>query len=169
MKDGFDSWYRQAYPRVVRAVVVACGQNELARDAASVAFTKAFERWNRVGRMESPTGWTVRVALNDVRRRERRRRRHDELTLLTPRFEPETPSPEQALVVWAAVMQLPTRMREAVALRYVGELSERECADAMGISVGAVSAQLANARSRLRDVLGNEQEEDDERHTGTPA
>ena len=48
---------------------------------------------------------------------------------------------------------LPTRQREALVLRYYGDLSEAEIAHAMGISKGAVKSHTARGMAALRMVL----------------
>lgn len=56
--------------------------------------------------------------------------------------------------VLAAVRALPARQREALVLRYYGELSEAEVAEAMGVTAGAVKSHTARALASLRRVLG---------------
>jgi RNA polymerase sigma factor (sigma-70 family) len=55
--------------------------------------------------------------------------------------------------VVAALRTLPARQREALVLRYYGELSEAEIAEAMGISRGAVKSHTSRGVAALRDVL----------------
>ncbi len=52
-----------------------------------------------------------------------------------------------------ALRALPTRQREAIVLRYYGDLSEAQIADAMGISRGAVKSHTARGISTLRKLL----------------
>ena len=138
----FSRWYTDERDRLVRSLLVIGGDAEAARDAVAEAFSRAYERWARVSAMASPTGWVYRVALNELRRRERRRR--VESRLLGRR---------QALVV----------------LRYVADLREREVAAALGISEGAASAALAAARRRLARVLGTTDEDTtDEKEASAP-
>ncbi len=94
--------------------------------------------------MGAPTGWVYRVALNDLRRRQRRRRREGVLHRRRP--APADARPRGRPRPVAAVAELPLRQREAVVLRYVADLREREVADVMGISEGAASAALSAAR-----------------------
>jgi RNA polymerase sigma-70 factor (sigma-E family) len=53
----------------------------------------------------------------------------------------------------AALRLLPTRQREAIVLRYYGDLSEADTAKAMGISCGAVKSHTARGLSALRTTL----------------
>jgi len=66
------------------------------------------------------------------------------------------PSPEQATVV-GALRSLPARQREALVLRYYGDLPEAQVAAAMGVSQGAVRRHLARATAALQMVVEMDQ------------
>jgi RNA polymerase sigma factor (sigma-70 family) len=77
-----------------------------------------------------------------------------------PEPAPDMPSAERGAIshlersaVLAALHELPARQREAVVLRYYGNLSEGEIACAMGISPGAVKSHTARAKAALRAAL----------------
>jgi RNA polymerase sigma-70 factor (sigma-E family) len=53
-----------------------------------------------------------------------------------------------------AVHRLPLRQREVVVLRYYGDLSEQQIADALDISPGSVKAHAHRALTTLRSSLG---------------
>ena len=59
---------------------------------------------------------------------------------------------ERSAVV-AAIRALPPRQREALVLRYYGEMSEAQTASVMGISRGSVKTHTASAMSALRSIL----------------
>lgn len=154
----FESWYCTTHPRLVSWLTVAAGETELARDAASEAFARAFSRWDRVGKMSSPDGWVYRVGLNVLRRQLRRREIEKRLLRhVTVGTAPSSISPE----VWEAVRALPLRQRTAIALRYVLDLPQAEIADVMGIAPGTVSATLVAARRRLAELLAEPSEEEE--------
>jgi len=71
-----------------------------------------------------------------------------------PGAEPSAlPSLEHAAVV-RALRSLPARQREALALKYYGNLSEAQVASAMGVSQGAVKRHMATAIAALQVVGG---------------
>jgi RNA polymerase sigma-70 factor (sigma-E family) len=77
-----------------------------------------------------------------------------------PKPAPDMPSAEQGALtllertaVVTALRSLPPRQREALVLRYYGDLSEAQIASAMGISRGAVKSHTARAIASLRTVL----------------
>ena len=154
--SGFEAWYRQQHPRLLTAMVVVCGDLDLARDVTAEAFARALERWDRVQVMENPAGWAYTVALNLVRRRWRRRALEEQGASEPPRV-PVALSDDR-VDVWRAVASLPLQARTAVVLRYLGEMSEVEVAEAMGVAVGTVSASLSVSRRRLAALLADPEE-----------
>jgi len=77
-----------------------------------------------------------------------------------PKPPPDMPSAEQGAItllersaVVTALRTLPPRQREALVLRFYGDLSEAQIAAAMGISKGAVKSHTARAMTALRSVL----------------
>ena len=56
--------------------------------------------------------------------------------------------------VRAALDRLPFRKRACVILRHAFDLSEKETALALGISVGAVKSQTSKGMAELERVLG---------------
>jgi RNA polymerase sigma factor (sigma-70 family) len=146
----FDEWYVDQRPRVFLSLLALSGDSDLAADVTDEAFTRAVAHWKRVSAMESPGGWTQRVALNLLRRRLRRRRVEARLLpKLVGREHASMPTGE----VWDLVRALPERQRIAVVLRFVADLTEPEIAIAMGIARGTVASTLAAARERLAEAL----------------
>lgn len=153
----FDEWYIDQRPRVYVSMLALSGDADLSAEVTDEAFTRAVAHWKRVQAMESPGGWTQRVAINVLRRRLRRRRLEARLLPRVARRDTESmPTGE----VWDLVRVLPERQRIAVVLRYVADLTEPDIAIAMGIARGTVASTLAAARARLAELLTDEIEED---------
>ena len=57
------------------------------------------------------------------------------------------------LDLWTEIRRLPPRMRAALVLRYVEDLSEADTAAELGCSVGSVKSQTHHALKRLRSAL----------------
>jgi DNA-directed RNA polymerase specialized sigma24 family protein len=156
----FEQWYRGERPRLLLSVLVLTGDRDLAAEATDEAFVRALQRWSRVREMDSPEGWTYRVAVNVVRRLIRRRlfeRR------VFRRSVPVEVVPAPAGEVWELVRTLSDRQREAVALRYIADLTEPEIALVMGVTRGTVASTLADARGALRDALADAANAEEER------
>jgi RNA polymerase sigma-70 factor, ECF subfamily len=156
----FEAWYRAAHPRLLAALVVTVGDLDVARDATSEAFTRALQHWSRVQAMESPEAWVHRVAINVVRR-SRRRQVLEERLLRRQRWEPRPP-PQVAPEVWEALASLPLRQRQAIALRYLLGMTQREVAAAMEVAPGTAAATLNAARRSLANWLQSDDPDDAE-------
>jgi RNA polymerase sigma factor (sigma-70 family) len=55
--------------------------------------------------------------------------------------------------LWLCLLRLPVRQRAAIVLRHYDELTEREAAEAMGCSVGAMRSQAAAGLAALRPLV----------------
>ncbi|MDW3216736.1 MAG: SigE family RNA polymerase sigma factor [Ilumatobacteraceae bacterium] len=155
----FDAFFRAEHQRLAALATALCGDRETGRDVAQEALTRAYQEWDRVGRLERPGGWTRRVVVNLVHDHGRhlgvRRRR---LSELASRIAGDAAADEMSLdgEMWAAVASLPERQRTAVALFYIGDRSISDVAEEMGVHEGTVKTTLHKARKRLRRVLSEE-------------
>lgn len=156
----FDEWYRREHPRLSTSLVVITADPVLAGDVADEAFARAYERWERVGRMTSPGGWTYRTALNVLRRHHRRLGLEARL-LRRGSVSDHAAPPDWSAEVWEALLALPRRERTALALRFVADLPSVEVAAVMGVTAGTVGSMLASARERLARSLTETQEATD--------
>jgi DNA-directed RNA polymerase specialized sigma24 family protein len=150
----FEAWYRAEYPKVLSALTVVAWDVGRAQDAVDEAFTRAYERWGRVGQMAGPAGWTYRTALN-VLRRKGRRSAVERLLHVGGWSGGESRPADWSSEVWELLRALPVRERTAVALRYVADLSTAEIAEVMGIAPGTVGSTLHSARARLASSLAD--------------
>ena len=150
----FEDWYRSEHPRLLGSFAWITGDLDVAREVVDEACARALERWGRVGRMASPGGWTHQVALNVLRRRERRAAL--EVRLLHRHPAPPAAMPGPAGEAWDLVRALSPRERTAVALRYVADLTEADIASAMGVTRSTVSTLLARAHQKLAVELADE-------------
>jgi RNA polymerase sigma-70 factor (ECF subfamily) len=153
----FEQWYRAAYPGMAESVMRVVGNRDLANEATDEAFARAFAQWIHVRTMQSPSGWTYRVAVNAARRQLRRSATEARLLLLEP---PSPPTPPPGGESWSLVAELPVRQRTAVVLRYVVGLTEARIAEAMGVTRSTVSSALASAHQSLGRLLAAPSEEE---------
>lgn len=156
--EDFASWYVDEHPRVLSLLCAVSGDPETARDATDEAFARCYSRWDDVRNMESPAGWTYRVALNVARRT--LRRRAVERRLL-PRLAAPHPSPEPPFDEVAALLHVLTeRQRTAICLRYVTDLAEADIARVMGVRRGTVASTLSDARRRLAGAIRSDSQQE---------
>ncbi|MCX6540399.1 MAG: sigma-70 family RNA polymerase sigma factor [Actinobacteria bacterium] len=154
MVDDLESLFRAHHGRLVRALTVACGNEQIAADAVQVAFVKAHLKWRSIMSYDDPVGWIRRVAINNMRdehRRESRKQRVVDRLGAEPEAQAQAPQLDEVAAMLAG---LPRQQRLSLALFYVDGLSVAETAATLGISEGAVKFHLHQGRSTLRGQLG---------------
>jgi RNA polymerase sigma-70 factor (ECF subfamily) len=134
---------------MVRALGTAHGDVEAATEATQDAFQRAYVRWRRVRRSESPVAWIRREAIKGLGDRVRPQ--------AAPPADPEPTMVTQDIALAFAALPPDTRM--AVVLSCLEDLPDEEVARSMGISAGAVRAHLDRGCARLAAVGSGEEEE----------
>ena len=152
---------RREHPRLVGAVGLYLDDVAAAEEIAQEALLRACRDWRRVGALESPGGWTHRVAMNlavSVARRRNTRRRADQRLATYAHVDPEEHDQATTLAMRAALATLDARQREALVLRYYADLSVAETAAAMECPEGTVKTLTSRGVAALR-AMGWEVEE----------
>jgi RNA polymerase sigma-70 factor, ECF subfamily len=148
--SAFETLYREEYRRVVALVYGLSGSTAVAEDLAQEAFLRAHADWSNVAHLTSPSAWVRRVAVNLAMSRFRRLRSETAALLRlvpTPSSVETTGADHEAF--WREVRKLPRRQAQAIALRYIDELSVTEIAGVLDVATGTVKALLHQGRSRL--------------------
>jgi len=160
----FAEFYRDAADECLRAVLVSIGDQDTARELVDEAFARAWASWPAVSRHPAPKAWVVRTAVNAGISRWRRRRREvpvpDLATVTDPRATGEASAGLVDPRIMAALMRLPVRQRQVVALRLILDLDTARTADVLGIAPGTVMAHLGRAMAALRHELQPELEQE---------
>lgn len=138
--------------RLLATALHLTGDIHLAEDLVQNALVRLYLAWGRA-RTTSTAAYTRRILVNSFADHHRRpwvrRERSAERLPDGVVAEPPTTDPE----LLAALAALPPRMRAAVVLRHVEDLSVEEVADALGCSTGTVKSQTARGLDKLRAAL----------------
>jgi RNA polymerase sigma-70 factor (ECF subfamily) len=148
-----------------RTAWVVCGDAADAQDAAQEALLKAYLALGRFRDGAPFRPWLLAIVANEARNRRRSAGRRAHLALragLEP-AEHAAPGADVAVLagarrgtLLAALQRLDPGHREVLALRYLLDLSERECAAVLGCRPGTVKSRASRALRRLRAELGEE-------------
>jgi RNA polymerase sigma-70 factor (sigma-E family) len=149
----FDLFFDDCLPAVMSLARRLTGNAADAEDVAVEALGRAYAHWPKLCQSQWRRAWVLRVATNLVIG-DARRYRHAPNEPVVAEDESDALVVREALV--AALKKLPRRQREAVALRYLSDLSEQETAVAMGVSPGSVKTHLSRGLSALRAALGSD-------------
>ncbi|WP_019856252.1 SigE family RNA polymerase sigma factor [Actinopolyspora mortivallis] len=150
--------YRQQRMRMVRLAILLVDDPATAEDVVQEAFTGLYRNWTQLRDARAAVGYLRTAVVNGSRSVLRRRRTAREYQ---PPHQPDARSAEslamlstehQAIV--KALGHLPRRQREVLVLRYYGNLSEGEIAEATGVSKGTVKSTASRALEALQKHLG---------------
>jgi RNA polymerase sigma-70 factor (sigma-E family) len=127
------------------------GDWALAEDLVQTAFARAYPRWGRIER-DDPDAYVRKIMVNTWSSWWRRRWHGEIPTGLMPDVAgaDQYGAVDSRQVLLRALAGLPDRQRLVLVLRYQQDLSERQVAELLGISVGTVKSQAAKALARLR-------------------
>lgn len=155
--DDFHDFFERHHAELSRLAFLLTGEADAADDLAADAMVALWHRWDRLRAADSPAAYARGVVANLARSRIRSAVRERRRVLLFWSHRPErTDGPDVAAVmdVRAALGRLPFRKRACVVLRYAFDLSEKDTAHVLGISVGTVKSQTSKGTAELQRLLG---------------
>ena len=154
-----EEFCRRLWPRLAASMAFLAGDVGAGEDIAQEALTRAWARWGRVSKLDSPEAWTYRVAVNLARSRHRRKQAEQRaLARLGAPAAVVDGDGADALAVREAVVALPERMRAALVLRYFADLPVAEVAEILECASGTVKSLTSQAIDRLRTTITFEDE-----------
>lgn len=158
--EEFAAFMVEAEPLLTRTAWLLCGDRHRAEELVQQALVRTYVAWPRA-RARDPLAYARRTLANARIDMWRRRRR--EVLVATEDLpggvsgdrtagHAHAHAERDALV--RALTRLSPQRRRVVVLRYVLDLSERQVAADLGVSVGAVKSAAARGLRQLRDELG---------------
>jgi RNA polymerase sigma-70 factor (ECF subfamily) len=166
----FEMFFRSQRGKILRTVLRFTRNQEDAEDIVQRSFQQAFAHLHQFAGNSSFSTWLTRIAINESLMWLRRKNALLEVSIERPSNAPKPSRPlnfpdlrldpeetflqrERARVLYAAVSRLKPGMRRAIELRELCELSTKETARVMGLSVPALKARLFHARKKLHHRL----------------
>jgi RNA polymerase sigma-70 factor (sigma-E family) len=149
--------YTTHYRSLVRLAVLLVRDAATAEEVVQDSFVAMHGAWVRLRDTDKAVSYLRQSVVNRSRSVLRHRVVVDRNA---PAPGPDEPSAEHGAItlleraaVVAALRTLPARQREALVLKFYGDLSEAQIATAMGISKGAVKSHTSRAMAALRTAL----------------
>jgi RNA polymerase sigma-70 factor (ECF subfamily) len=167
-KDGDERAFRALYDmnvdRIYRLAYRMAGEEELARDFTQEAFLRAYQRLEQFRGEAAFSTWlhsiTVSVALNGLRKLDRRRKRErplEDVASVAASRGPTEPGVRERLE--GAVDDLPEIYKTVFLMHDLEGYNHGQIAEALGVAEGTSKARLSRARSKLREALGDAMQE----------
>jgi len=167
--EAFAALVNQYHRNVYNLALRITGNHEDAEDALQEALLKAYCNLTRFHGESLFYTWLVRITMNEALMKLRRNKRQglrqvalddtwppiDAIVASGKLSDPETRYARVELreALSRALGGISGRLSDAFVLRNIAELSVRETAAALGLSVAAVKSRLLRARNRLRRRL----------------
>jgi len=149
----FEGFFERERVRLLRALYLLTGSRHEAEEVLQEAFVAVWERWDRVGSMEDPTGYLYRTALNRYRSRVRRTTRAARRAIGAAEGRDGFTEAEDRVAIAGALAKLSPRRREAIVLTELLGYDSAEAGRAMGVADSTVRRLAQDARAELRNEL----------------
>jgi RNA polymerase sigma-70 factor (sigma-E family) len=149
--------YSTHYPSLVRLAALLIGDVATAEEVVEDSFAAMHSGWRRLCGSDKVLSYLRQSVVNRSRSVLQHRVVADRIApepsaeMLNAEHGAIVPLERSAIV--AALRALPPRQREALVLRYYGDMSEAQVASVMGLSRGSVKTHTASAMSALRSIL----------------
>lgn len=147
-EEKFTAYVGARRPALVRTAYLLTGDAEDAEDLVQTALIKAVPKWGRIADDPEPYVRAI-LARESVNRWRRRRWREIASAELPEQHQPDVDVAGRESLR-SALATLAPRQRAVIVLRYYEDMTERQTAEALGISVGTVKSQCRDALARLR-------------------
>jgi RNA polymerase sigma-70 factor (ECF subfamily) len=134
-------------------------QRQDAEDVAQEAFLKAHRCFRQLRDRNAFRAWLVRMTWRLALDRQRGDRRRAKWELQHAQQPPPGAPPdpliasERASQMWAAIDELPEKLRLAIVLVNIEGNNLKEVGELLGVAEGTIKARLFDARQRLKENL----------------
>jgi len=152
---GFETFFESEKSALFRALCLVTRNRAEAEELTQDAFLSVFERWDQVRRMDDPSGYLFRTAMNAFRTWHRRAALGLKRTIGLTASDDRIAEVESEDVVVRALAPLSPRQRAAVVLVDLLGYSSEEAGHVLGIRAATVRTHAARAHADLRKWVGD--------------
>ena len=150
----FSTFFAEEHRGLFKALYFVTGNRADAAELMQDAFLKLWERWDMLDRIEDPTAYLFRVALNGSRMRARAARRAGLRFIAAEQDRDPFDEIEVRQDVRTLLLDLAPRQRAALLLLDMYGYGSEEAARIMGIRPSTVRALATQGRAVLRRTSG---------------
>lgn len=156
----FEKIYINYRDNIFRMCFLMLKDYQLAEDAMQETFYKALCAFKRFNEKSTVKTWLTRIAINVCKDKLKKKSSFEtpdeDVGILLYKEE----SIDEKLCIVDAIKQLPVELREVVVLYYYQELTHKEIAKTLKLTVPNVAYRLKTAKSRLRLYLSEEDKDE---------
>jgi RNA polymerase sigma-70 factor, ECF subfamily len=152
--ESFETFFAAESDRLLRIMSVITGSRSEAEDIVQEAFTRVFQRWERVGTFENPAGYLERTAMNVFRDQYRRAALALRRSIGVAPEQDVFQAVEDRDEASRSLASLTPRQRAALVLTEALGYSGEETGKLLGIKPSTVWALTHQARATLTAARG---------------
>ena len=151
LAPSFEHFYAVTVRRLFTALCLVTGDRHEAEEITQEAFVRVFERWDRVGEFDDPTGYLFRVSMNVFRGRYRRASLAVRRALfLAPKASDDLAVVDTHDAVVRLLRGLDPKQRAAVVLTAILDYPAEEAGELLGIGASSVRSLTTRARAQMK-------------------
>jgi RNA polymerase sigma factor (sigma-70 family) len=154
----FEAFFEAERDGLFGALVLITGDRHEAEEIAQDAFLLLWERWDRVGSMENPSGYLYRTAMNLFRKRRRRAALAVRRAVGLAHHEDAFAAADARQVVARALQGLSRRQRAALVLTELLGFSSEEAGRMLGVEPVTVRVLASQGRAAMKQSIGGSDE-----------
>ena len=157
-----DQYIRKYGKRLYGLCMTLCADKHEADDLYQDTWVKVLKRFDTYDPSWDFEPWLTRLCVNTYRDRLRRLSRSPFLNFSSNETKEAflltatAPEKEDYSDLYAAIDQLPEKLRLTIILFYFQDMDIEKTAQTLGIPTGTVKSRLHKARIQLKEVLGRE-------------
>lgn len=157
-----DQYIRTYGKRLYGLCMTLCADKHEADDLYQDTWLKVLKRFDTYDPSRDFEPWLTRLCVNTYRDRLRRLSRSPFLNFSSNETKEAflltatAPEKEDYSDLYAAIDQLPEKLRLTIILFYFEDMDIEKTAQTLGIPTGTVKSRLHKARIQLKEVLGRE-------------
>ena len=157
-----DQYIRKYGKRLYGLCMTLCADKHEADDLYQDTWVKVLKRFDTYDPSRDFEPWLTRLCVNTYRDRLRRLSRSPFLNFSSNETKEAflltatAPEKEDYSDLYAAIDQLPEKLRLTIILFYFQNMDIEKTAQTLGIPTGTVKSRLHTARIQLKEVLGRE-------------
>ena len=149
----FEELVADEHARLFRALFLITGNRAEAEEVMQDAFLAVWERWDRVGAMDDPTGYLFRTAMNLWRKRLRRAGVAVRRTVAPSLARDDFEDIETKEVVFAALRELSPKERAAIVTTALLGYTSEEAGHVLGTTAATVRMHASRARAQMQRTV----------------
>jgi RNA polymerase sigma factor (sigma-70 family) len=153
LAGSFEAFVEAENVRLFRALYLVTGSRFEAEEIMQDALLAVWERWERVGTMDDPTGYLFRTAMNLFRKRLRRAALAVKRRVALAPSEDTFEAIEDRDAVFRALRALKPNERAALVATVLFGYSSEESGRMLSMSASAVRMHASRGRAAMRDIL----------------